>query len=363
MRRVDLTLDEAYERMHRTGPEFDGWLSNHGPMAADAILRMGHGPELDRWLQDYAGRLDAAPARRWGIASSDWLEYLGDPSRLGDWTDFFSLRLREEPWREVLTPWWPRLLPGSIAASTHGLIRTGHAVRALLEQETEPRVDELGNALGYWAARWQPLPRAIGSAEAGRGATRGPAAWTDLLRSTPTLDLTGGARARLHQLDTSDAWAVFLQRNQPPEPVADEVPAAIDDLVDAAVSAYADWASGHPVMLVHAATAPRAAGLVLPALPRRLWQQTLRWSWQTSAAIAALYRPSPPATGSDGHVGLADGTEEPDLAEWADLADLAVRHADEHVIKLTEVALESMVRGRPRAAAAVQAALAEVPPA
>jgi len=173
VRRVDLTLDEAYERMHRTGPEFDGWLSNHGPMAADAILRMGHGPELDRWLQDYAGRLDAAPARRWGIASSDWLEYLGDPSRLGDWTDFFSLRLREEPWREVLTTWWPRLLPGSIAASTHGLIRTGHAVRALLEQETEPRVDELGNALGYWAARWQPLPRAIGSAEAGRGRRAG----------------------------------------------------------------------------------------------------------------------------------------------------------------------------------------------
>lgn len=29
-------LDEAYERLHRTGPEFDGWLSNHGPMAAEA---------------------------------------------------------------------------------------------------------------------------------------------------------------------------------------------------------------------------------------------------------------------------------------------------------------------------------------
>ena len=28
------TLDEAYERLHVTGPEFDGFLSNHGPMAA-----------------------------------------------------------------------------------------------------------------------------------------------------------------------------------------------------------------------------------------------------------------------------------------------------------------------------------------
>ena len=30
------TLDEAYQRLHATGPEFDGWLSNHGPMAAEA---------------------------------------------------------------------------------------------------------------------------------------------------------------------------------------------------------------------------------------------------------------------------------------------------------------------------------------
>ena len=29
------TLDEAYQRLHDTGPEFNGWLSNHGPMAAD----------------------------------------------------------------------------------------------------------------------------------------------------------------------------------------------------------------------------------------------------------------------------------------------------------------------------------------
>jgi hypothetical protein len=31
------TLDEAYERLHATGPEFDGFLSNHGPMAAEAM--------------------------------------------------------------------------------------------------------------------------------------------------------------------------------------------------------------------------------------------------------------------------------------------------------------------------------------
>jgi hypothetical protein len=37
------TLDEAYRRLHVTGPEFGGWLSNHGPMAAEAMVRGGAG--------------------------------------------------------------------------------------------------------------------------------------------------------------------------------------------------------------------------------------------------------------------------------------------------------------------------------
>ena len=32
-------LDEAYQQLHTKGPEFEGWLSNHGPMAADALMR------------------------------------------------------------------------------------------------------------------------------------------------------------------------------------------------------------------------------------------------------------------------------------------------------------------------------------
>jgi len=49
----------------------------------------------------------------------------------------------------------------------------------------------------------------------------------------------------------------------------------------------------NPVMLVHAATAPRAARLVLPALPRPAWQATPEWSWRCSAAIVAMYPADP----------------------------------------------------------------------
>jgi hypothetical protein len=42
-------LDEAYERLRRTGPEFGrdeegrNSLSNHGPMAVEVLARRGHG--------------------------------------------------------------------------------------------------------------------------------------------------------------------------------------------------------------------------------------------------------------------------------------------------------------------------------
>jgi hypothetical protein len=175
-------LDETYARLHHTGPEFEGWLSNHGPMAADALIRLGRAGQVEGWVDQYAQRLEEAPRPRWSISAHEWRDPLGDASRLGDWCALFAHQVHEEPWQDLLARWWPRLLPGAIASATHGLIRTGHAVRALREHETTQRLDELGQALGYWAARWQPLPAQQppeGTADVG-------AAWTDCLASVRT---------------------------------------------------------------------------------------------------------------------------------------------------------------------------------
>jgi hypothetical protein len=278
-------LDEVYERMRATGPEFEGWLSNHGPMAADALLRLGAGADVHVWLDGYARRLEEAPRPRWPISVADWRSALGDPGRLGDWPVFFDRELAERPWEQVLRTWWPRLVPGALASATHGLIRTGHAVRALREEETAPRLGELAQALGYWAARWIPAPTASRPAS-----TPGPAG-------------------------------------------PDDVPRALGDLVDTAVDGYGRWASRSPVMLVHAATAPRAAALVLPSLPRELWIPTYGAAAVTVAALDAEYRsatavPGPPV----------------DLAV-DELVARAAAHGDEHVLKFAEVAVESAARG------------------
>jgi hypothetical protein len=151
-------LGEAYERLHLTGPEYHGYLSNHGPMVAEAMVRHGHGHAVNPWLDVYMCRLEEFP-RGIGPIGSDWQEALGDVRRVADWTAFFRREMSEQPWRQVLNTWWPRLLPGVVAAATHGVIRVGHAVRALLaDGEDDAHTAELAHGLAYWAARWQTVP-------------------------------------------------------------------------------------------------------------------------------------------------------------------------------------------------------------
>jgi hypothetical protein len=90
------TLDEAYERLSSTGPEFDGWLSNHGPMVAEAMVRHGHGEAVSSWLDGYMRRLEEFP-RGTGPISADWQSALGDPRRVADWTAYFARELTERP--------------------------------------------------------------------------------------------------------------------------------------------------------------------------------------------------------------------------------------------------------------------------
>jgi hypothetical protein len=100
------TLDEAYQRLHATGPEFGGWLPNHGPMAAEAMVRRGHAGRVHRWLDGYMRRLEEFP-RGSGPIGPGWQEALGNPRRVADWTAYFRREVADQPWRQVLGTWWP----------------------------------------------------------------------------------------------------------------------------------------------------------------------------------------------------------------------------------------------------------------
>lgn len=153
------TLDEALLRLHTSGPEFRGYLSNHGPMAVEALVHNGQAHTVHRWLDGYTDKLESVPSARARITEANWREALGDSSRVTDWTAYFTHQVAERPWRELLAEWWPRLLPGIAGAATHPVIRVGHAVRSLLtEGEDAARTAEFAHALGYWAARHLPCP-------------------------------------------------------------------------------------------------------------------------------------------------------------------------------------------------------------
>lgn len=144
-------LDEAYERFRGTGPEWGGNLSNHGPMAV--LARRGFSEAIDPRVAAYLPRLDQLPPLDRAITETSWAQAMGDFGRVGDWTAYFCRKLEEQPWREVLATWWPRLLPGIAAGATHGLIRTSHATRTLLDGDEEAEATtELGAGLAFWAA-------------------------------------------------------------------------------------------------------------------------------------------------------------------------------------------------------------------
>jgi hypothetical protein len=361
------TLDEAYERLHATGPEFDGWLANHGPMVAEAIVRHGHGDQVDAWLDGYMTRLEEFP-RGLGPIGTDWQGALGDPRRVADWTAFFRAQLSEQPWRQVLGTWWPRLLPGVVAAATHGVIRVGHAVRALLaDGDDAAGVTELAHGLAYWAARWQTVPAghsgALAAAAAGRKqaarqtqALAGNPARTPLesLAAVPRIaDQSGGIRDRLARLGDLPAWPPPVLGGGPETP--EQVRTLLTGLVDAATLRYLSYGHGNGVMLVHSATAPNAVLRALPALDTSLWAPSLTAAWAAASALTSVYAPPELAAGRPVRGTLAGGQSRQDVI--SDTFARALEHGDAHVIKFADTAVEVYARtGNPDAIAAARLA-------
>jgi hypothetical protein len=144
---LDLLLEAHAEVL----PEAAGSGANHYPMAAEALEALGYEEAIrDSWRKGASGYAEELPRV---AAIEDANDSLGAYDQFGDWLDYFRGTLRRESWRSVIAVWALRLAPGITAAAFHGVIRTGHAARALRLRETNPRTNELAVGLAYWAAR------------------------------------------------------------------------------------------------------------------------------------------------------------------------------------------------------------------
>lgn len=301
-------------------------------MVAETLCELGEPARALARVEDDTSTSIELPRARTSITETTWRAALGrtpdtsswerNVARFGDWTAFFTARLAESPWRDVLTLWLPRLLPGAAAAATHGAIRTAHATRALELRETAPRIAELARGLAYWAASYQELPM---SREHAPVATRYHDAlqhvprWSDTHDDPPSGNIVAGldAAATLEGLDRATSLV-----EAPSDP--DE---AFAGIVVAGARAYLRHGTRHhTIAFVHAVTGPCALWRLLPFVPAEHVDEAVARAWQLLAAIHAAYARS-------------DDREPALPGDVTSREDLIAAARDDHAIKLTEALL------------------------
>jgi hypothetical protein len=321
-------LDDALTVFAATAPDYGTiGLANHGPMVAEALAHLGRHDAIPGWVAHYRTRLDEAPPPARPLSDADWPAALGQLDRFPEWLALFEREIADRPVAAVAGEWVPRLLPGAVGAATHGLIRTGHALRSLGAADTPARRLEVANGLAFWAASYEELP--------GPPLLIGREGVADALADLPYLPEEAPGAV----LISDRVAAVAL--------IADEFEQAVASLgwTGAAVDLLDQLASGGSVAylrnadgggaigLLHAVTSPLACELVLPWLAEEDRDAALGYVWQAAAALHVAYDidRSSPLSGAA-----------PPPAE--DLVDRALASGDEHAIKLTEAALRSFGR-------------------
>jgi hypothetical protein len=331
----DDALDEAYGLLHRQEPQCKMGLSTHAPMVAEALCALGHGERAVQWVNDYRGPVRQLPTPSSRIDGKRWRAALGPQpgaatweasnARWGDWREFFIAELSENRWQDVLDLWVGRLAPGMSGAATHGVIRTAHAVRALVRHDTPTRRGELARGLAYWASSYEELPARERTAPRvdtfAQALAEVPLYWEAFGRTPEGHNIVEALR-HVRELDS------FAE-------VRDLIAAPVD--LDAGISAltatfcrvYLRHGTKHDaIAFVHAVTGPCSLRRIAPHIKPETARAVFPYAWQTAAAIYSAY----------GRKGDAREEKQCNLAP-GELSASAIKNGDAHAIKFTEVML------------------------
>ncbi len=315
-------MDEALEMLASTGPEYQGGLANHGPMASEALIAMGRPDAVVNWVERYKKSLQPQAIPTGKINKTVWQQSLGNFNISAEWIAFFDRELKEKSWRSVLNEWVINLAPGLSAAAGHGLLRTAHITRRLAIKETPSRLHELAEGLGYWAARYQILP----SNEQKVAKQLLPSEAINQIKMIPSGQRpSGGSITRgLMRLDDFPAFADVINMVD----TSGDPEKFISNLTETFATVYVENPSRRYIIaFIHAVTAPSAIRLMLPSLSNGAKHGILRYGWQLAAGIYSTF----------GETLIKTKTDVNESKE--DLIDRAVKNGDEHAIKFTESCL------------------------
>ncbi len=318
-------LDETLEIMAPMGPELNNGFSNHAPMAIEAMCAMGRRDAVMRWFQRYRRWLAPRPARVARLTEDNWRAALGDLRRTEDWFEFFGNELKEHPWPEVLDKWAARLAPGLMAAATHGVIRTGHATRALALEDTLARRRELADGLAYWSADYLALP--ADRYETARAMPSDAIARVQMIPAQMRRGNFGAFTDSLAQLDSFEPFKQTLDAVD----TSGNASAFVSDLT--ATFARVFLANAHDayttIAFIHAVTGPSSIRPMLPYLGEATARAALAYAWQAAAAMYATF-------GTRADLARVD---EGKVWQKDELVERAIACGDEHAIKFTEVCI------------------------
>jgi questin oxidase-like protein len=318
-------LDEALEIMAPNGPELNNGFSNHAPMCIEAMCAMGRHNSVMPWFERYRHSLAPRPSRVARLTDDNWRAALGHVRRVDDWFEYFRNELEDRPWQAVLDEWAGRLAPGIMAAATHGVIRTGHATRAIALEDNPARRRELADGLAYWAAEYLPLP-----AERHAPARAKPSEAIARVQMIPTEIRHGNFGSLTDSLAQLDSFAPFKLTLDAVD-TSGNASAFISDLTSTFARVF--LTNAHDVYttiaFVHSVTGPSSLRPMLPHLSEATAHAALGYAWQAAAAMYATFATS----------AALPRVDEIKIRDVDELIDRAIACGDEHAIKFTEVCL------------------------
>ncbi|MDG0831944.1 questin oxidase family protein [Roseateles saccharophilus] len=281
---------------------YRGGLSNHLPMAQQALLELGaSAARLQAFTEAREALLEPRSAGRPARIAVE--RDLGRPDSDAAWRMHFGSRIEAQGMAAALREALTLLLPGAGAIAFHGLIRTAHAVLAGHEAE-------LAAGLAHWAAHFLPLPAVVD----------GPALdlpdWLQALARLPRPAWPAGTliSGRMQAWGTVPGFAA----------VAGRLRHGPDTLRQLALLAARTYAASGNFTVLHLLTASHAMSVLEPWWPA----PELARGFSVAAAAGLLASGAAPALGLD---------REPSRP-WPALISAACDQDDEHVIKLTHAA-------------------------
>ena len=281
---------------------YRGQLSNHLPMAQQALLELGASAErLQAFTEASQTQLEPRVAGRPARIAVD--RDLGRPDSDAGWRAHFAARIAELGSGAALREALALLLPGCGAAAFHGLIRTGHAVLAGHD-------GELAAALAHWASHFVPL------ATVDDGPSLDLPDWLQALSTLPRPSYPSGSfiTGRMQAWGGAPGFTA----------IAGRLRRGPDTLRDLALLAARTYAATGNFTVLHLLTASHAMSVLQPWWP----SPELPRGFCVAAAAGLLASGAAPALALD----------RPPSRPWPALISATCAQDDAHVIKLTHAA-------------------------